>query len=45
MPDYALNTPPFKIISKNFFYQNGSISQYVQLKLAKKYIFDQESST
>ena len=45
MPDYALKTPPFKIISKNFFYQNCSRSQYVQLKLVKKNIFDQESST
>ena len=38
--EWALNTPPFKILSKTSFIEIVKIkSQYIQLKLVKIYIY------
>ena len=40
MLDWALNTPPLKILSKNFFIKTVKIkSQFIQLKLVIIYIY------
>ena len=45
MSDWALNTPPLKILSKDFFIKIVKVkSQFIQLKLVKIYIMSQLSN-